>query len=350
MKLATLIICILTIQCSFGQDSLFFDSKWKPTDKKSAVFYRIDKNENGQWTRKDFFIKGNQLQMSGTLKSIDPEIKEGKFEYYHSNGKIKHIGAYKDDKETGEHKWYADNGNLEAIENYQNGNLDGTFTEYHPNGKLSIQTSFKNGLQNGKTQYFREDGTKHSDGDFKDGDRSGLWNFYDETGKLKNTHEFKTDYIINEAEMFMKLPNSEWELTNKAEGQIASYIFKRSSIEDKEGREIIPAIMVYVEDASNYKQDVTQYSIAKRLQFQGKGIKVDKVLIHEHKEYPLTYKNGYLTICSYTDNGLDHVLYMIHIINKDNKGIQIYMDMTKSIVDEYEQEFWTTMKSIKESR
>lgn len=349
MRLATL-ICILTIQYSFGQDSLFFDSKWKPTDKKSAVYYRIEKKVGGLWARNDFFVKGNQLQMTGTLKSIDPEIKEGKFEYYHSNGKLKHVGVYKEDKETGEHKWYSDNGTLEAIENYQKGKLNGVFTEYHPNGKVSIETSFKEGLQNGKTTYYRDDGTKHSDGDFKDGDRNGLWNFYDESGKINSTHEFKTDYIIVEAKMFIKLPNSEWELTNKTDGQIAQYIFKRSPIEDNEGREIVPAIMVYVEDATKYKQDVTLYSIEKRMQFQGKGIKVDKISIHENEDYPLTYKNGYLTTCSYSDNGLDHVLYMIHIINKDNKGIQIYMDMTKGIFDEYGQEFWTAMKSIKETK
>lgn len=347
MKLAA-IISFLAIQFSFAQDSLFFDAKWRPSDKNNAVYYRIEKKVNGQWVRNDFYRNGNQLQMTGTLKSIDPEIKEGKFEYYHANGKLKHVGVYKENKETGEHKWYSESGSLEAIEHYRNGELDGVFTEYYPNGKLSIETSFKQGRQNGKTTYYREDGTKHSDGDFKDGDRTGLWNFYDEAGKLINTHEFKTDYVISEAGMFIKLPNSEWELTNKTDGQLAAYIFKRSPIEDQEGREIVPAIMVYVEDATKYKQDVTLYSIEKRSQFQGKGIKVEKILIQDHEDYPLAYKNGYLTICSYSDNGLDHLLYMIHIINKDNKGIQIYMDMTQNIAGEYDHEFWATMKSIRD--
>jgi hypothetical protein len=206
-------------------------------------------------------------------------------------------------------------------------------------------------VQIGKTTYYRQDGSKHSDGDFKDGNRNGVWNFYDESGKVKSTHEYKTDYSITEANMFIRLPNTEWELTNKPDGRIIQYIFKRTPIEDKEGREIIPAIMVYVEDAAKYNQDVTLFSIEKRMQFRSKGIKVDKISIHEDKDYPLTYKNGYLTTCSYSDsNGLDHILYMIHIINKDNKGIQIYMDMTKDIVDEYGQEFLTTMKSIRETR
>src|SRR5204862_1863215 len=112
--------------------------------------------------------------------------------------------------------------------------------------------------------------------------------------------------------------------------------------------EIVPAIMIFIEDASKYNQDVTNYSIAKRLQFQGKGITVDKILIQENEEFPLSYKNSYLTMCSYTDNELDHILYMVHIINNDNKGIQIYMDMTKELAEKYSSEFWTAIKSIKE--
>jgi hypothetical protein len=155
-----------------------------------------------------------------------------------------------------------------------------------------------------------------------------------------------TDFNLKDAKMSISMANSEWGLAKEGEG---NYIFKRKAITDSKGREIVPAIMVYIEDASEYDQDVTNYSIAKRPQFQGKGIKVDKILIHENEGYPLSYKNSYLTMCSYTDNGLDHILYMIHIINKDNKGIQIYMDMTKSVADKYSEEFWTTMKSIKET-
>jgi len=155
-----------------------------------------------------------------------------------------------------------------------------------------------------------------------------------------------TDFDLKEAKMSIRMSNSEWALAKKGEG---NYVFKRNAITDNEGRKIVPAIMIYIEDASEYNQDVTNYSLAKRLQFQGKGITVDKILIHENKDYPISYKNSYLTMCSYTDNGLDHILYMIHIINKDNKGIQIYMDMTKSVEDKYSKEFWTTMKSIKET-
>lgn len=162
---------------------------------------------------------------------------------------------------------------------------------------------------------------------------------------IRQSFAQSTDFKIDEAKMGIQMPNAQWGLALKEEGY---YIFKRAPITDDEGRSIIPAIIVIVEDASQYNEDVTMYAIEKRLQFQGKGINVDKILIHENQDYPVSYKNSYLTMCSYTDNGLDHILYMIHIINKDNKGIQIYMDMTKSIADKYADEFWTAMKSIKE--
>lgn len=34
-------------------------------------------------------------------------------------------------------------------------------------------------------------------------------------------------------------------------------------------------------------------------------------------------------------------------VNANNKGIQIYLDMTKDTAEDYESEFWTTINSIK---
>jgi hypothetical protein len=155
-------------------------------------------------------------------------------------------------------------------------------------------------------------------------------------------------YQIPEANMSLQLPNDEWKLAQRSNAGQVSYIFKRNPITDDQGNAIIPAIMVFVEDAKKYEKDVTLYSITKRLPFRSKGLKIDTTLIQSNKNYPLTYKNAYFMKASYTENGLAHILYMIHIINNDDKGIQIYLDMTTAITDKYEQEFWTTIRSIKE--
>ncbi|HQQ98525.1 MAG TPA: hypothetical protein PLX35_14740 [Cyclobacteriaceae bacterium] len=348
MKIVMLLLCATGF--AYGQDTVYFDKDWKVTDKKSSKFYRLERKENGRWIRRDFFVQGNQLQMVGPLKSIDPEIKDGKFEYYYVNGKLKHTGSFKDDQEVGEHRWYNSQGTLEAIENYADGKLNGRFAEYNSNGTPSTETSFKSGLQYGKTIYYREDGSKHSEGNFVEGQRFGIWTFYDEGGKVNGTREFKTDYIIPEANLFVRMPNTEWYLFGKEGESRASYTFKRNPIENKKGVQIIPAILVVVEDAAAYKQDVTVYSIEKRFQFTGKGITVDRILIQSDNDYPLSYKNGYLTLCSYTKEGEDHILYMVHIIDKNNKGIQVYLDMTKDIADDYAKEFWSVLKSIREGK
>ena len=337
----------LTLQ-TFGQDTTYFDSKWKVTNEENASLYRIDKKTENGFERTDYFASNDQVQMQGEFFTINPEIKTGEFKYYHENGKIKHVGKYSDNKEIGTHKWYFDNGELEAVENYSQGKLDGEYKEFNRNGKPSTETYFENGLQNGQTKYYREDGSLNSEGLFKNGNRDGVWKYYDEQGNLLGTNEFKTDYIIEEANMFLRLPNTDWNLTDKVDGDLTQYYFKRSPITDKNGMEIVPAIMVFVEDASKYEQDVTLYSIWKRKPFMEKGIKIEETLIQDNENYPLTYKNAYFMKCSYSTNGLDHIFYMIHIINKENKGIQIYLDMTKDIATEYESEFWTTIKSIKE--
>ncbi len=146
--------------------------------------------------------------------------------------------------------------------------------------------------------------------------------------------------------MFLKLPNDQWTLTNHSNDDIAQYVFKRTEITDSEGHKTIPAIMLYIEDASKYNGDAILYSINKRVSFMEMGVKINTTLIQSDDNYPLSYKNGYFMETSYSSGGLEHILYMIHFITEDNKGIQLYLDMTKDIADEYEAEFWTTINSL----
>jgi hypothetical protein len=157
------------------------------------------------------------------------------------------------------------------------------------------------------------------------------------------------DYKIPEAHMTLALPNKKWKLATHSGNGTFEYIFKRDPIPDSSGRQIIPAIMVYVEDAEKYQQDVTLFSITKSGPFLQRGVKIDQTLIQTKKEYPLTYKNAFFIKASYTQDGLAHILYMIYIINKANKGIQVYLDMTKELEERHGQEFWTTIRSIRES-
>jgi len=157
-----------------------------------------------------------------------------------------------------------------------------------------------------------------------------------------------TEIKIPEAHLSIQLPNMEWHLATHTHDKGGQYTFKRDPIIDSAGRSIIPAIMIFVEDATKYQQDATLFTITKRGPFMKRGVSIDKTLIQSDKGYPLTYKNGFFMKASYTQDGIDHILYMINIINKTNQGIQVYLDMTKDIAGKYEQEFLTTIKSIRE--
>ena len=330
----------------FGQDTIFFDSKWLECDKSQSHFYRIDTKAEDVLKRTDYYTKSNQIQMQGQYSSLNPELKIGEFKWFHSNGKLKHIGNYENDLEEGEHIWYFDNGNIEAIENYKDGKLDGVFKEYYQNGKISIETTFVEGVQQGFTKYYRPDGTLHSEGLFKAGDRDGNWKCYDENGEFLEEVEYKTDYVIEEAQMFLRLPNSSWHLASKKDGNMTEYIFKRESITDSNGLEIIPAIMVYVEDASKY-DDLILYSAYKQKPLVTNGIEIDEILAQSDADYPISYQNSLWYKCHYTQQGLEHIFYMVLIMNEEKIGIQVMMDMTKDISGDYESEFIKTLKSLK---
>jgi len=347
MKRFSLIISCLLIGCyCFSQDTTFFDSNWKKVSRVNASYFSILKKQDNKWQKTDYFAKTRQIQMRGTLSAINPEVKDGYFEWFFANGQLKHKGNYINGEETGQHFWYNQNGNIEAIENYVNGKFDGAVKEYYSNGVLKDKGVFSNGLQNGWAEYYREDGSLQSEGNFKNNNRDGIWKYYDEKGKILGADTIQTEYQLTKANLFFQLPNDEWHLAvNEAPNH---YIFKRKSVTDSQQREIIPAIMVYVTDAKKYDQNITKFSedILKRFP----DLTIVATTKWGDQGFPLPYNNALFLSCKYSQNDVEHILYMIHIINSDNMGIQMYLDMTKDITEKYENEFWTTIKSIKNTK
>lgn len=348
-SLKSIITFLLLIPCyftGFSQDTTFLDSKWNKTVRSTAVYYTVIKKQGLKWLRADYFAKNRHLQMKGTLSSLRPEIRDGYFEWYFENGQLKHKGNYINGKETGQHLWYNENGNIAAVENYINGKYNGTYQEYYANGKLKDKSSFVNGFQNGWTEYYREDGSKHSEGNFKNDNKDGIWKYYDDKGNILGIDTVQIEYRFSKANLFLQLPNDEWHLAvNEAPNH---YIFKRNAVTDSQGRNIIPAIMVYIDDAAFFKQNVAAYTDSLLKPFFSNGIKIVKTLKYGDQDYPLSYKNALFLIAEYTQNNVPHILYLIHIINHEDTGIGIYLDMTKDISEKYEPEFWTTIRSIKE--
>jgi len=147
--------------------------------------------------------------------------------------------------------------------------------------------------------------------------------------------------LIKEASLSFKLPNDKWELKGKQDKNGKQvYFFKRESIKDKLGRDVIPNISIIVEDVDK-KLDVVTFSALKRGQV---NFEVDEVFIHE--KGIIDFKNAIGYKGRYTDKFGEHTIYVLHAINK-KKGLQIFFDVLTGVFEELDSEFKFTLKSIK---
>jgi hypothetical protein len=146
--------------------------------------------------------------------------------------------------------------------------------------------------------------------------------------------------LIKEAKLKFDLPNDSWALKDKqfAEGK-KIYFYKRESIKDKSGRNVIPNISVITEKVSK-NQDVVTYSAFKRMEI---SFDVDKVFTHEDELIEFQNAIGYKG--QYQDQYGKHTIYVIYLIN-NKKGIQMIFDVTSDLFNELDEEFKKTMKSI----
>lgn len=96
-----LIVSILfASKASAQNDSIFFDSNWKISNKETATYYRTKplkiktKNAIGYkikgidslYVIKDYYLKSNKLQFQGFSKDYDGEYLVGNAEWYNENG------------------------------------------------------------------------------------------------------------------------------------------------------------------------------------------------------------------------------------------------------------------------
>lgn len=188
LKFNKIILSLLIFgSCSGGSaqmllDTVYFDRHWKQCKKDSASYYRqvyADMGKKVQFIVKDFYLSG-KIQMEGSYKSINPDVKNGHFIYYYDNGKKMSEVTYLENQPEGAYfEWYA-NGkekSLSTIQNgimngdyktwneqgipqldirYKNGELDGTFISYYDNGKPVRKDLYSNGELKKKKCFTRE--------------------------------------------------------------------------------------------------------------------------------------------------------------------------------------------------
>jgi TonB family protein len=129
--------------CSAQDDTLriFYDKDWKEVrDRASATFYRIAyNNENGYWQASDYYNNGT-LQMTGVYLDKEMTRKQGPFEWYYPNGKLKTKAMYMYGRPSDEAFEYYENGQIDAHTIFDNSGRQVEVKYYKPDGAPSIFT------------------------------------------------------------------------------------------------------------------------------------------------------------------------------------------------------------------
>ena len=111
---------MFSIQLVMGQVEELegFELLWKGPLKANQNYKReIHNGVGGHFTVRDYYI-GGAYQMIGDYKSVDPEIENGDFLFFHTNGQMSHKGCYKNGELVGDWDIYDRTGELIDKINY----------------------------------------------------------------------------------------------------------------------------------------------------------------------------------------------------------------------------------------
>ena len=114
------ILLLFSIQIAMGQVEELegFEMVWKGPLKVNPNYTReIFNGVGGHFTVRDYYI-GGAYQMIGDYQSIEPEIEDGEFLFFHANGQISHKGNYKNGELVGDWSIYNRAGELTNKVNY----------------------------------------------------------------------------------------------------------------------------------------------------------------------------------------------------------------------------------------
>jgi len=134
-----------------GKWKIFYDDQWNEVnDLTQALYFRvISFDESGQplGQVQDYYING-QLQMQGSLLSVDPEVLNGKCTFYYQSGQKESEGEYWNGVKIGKWTNWHENGQIHEIANFitdkrtatfgtYESALDGNYYQYNADGSLS---------------------------------------------------------------------------------------------------------------------------------------------------------------------------------------------------------------------
>jgi uncharacterized protein len=150
---------------------------------KRQGFYRKDTpvgihkfyDENGNIIRADIFNDKGIIVSTGLL--TEDGKKEGLWNNFYEDGRVKSVGNFKNNRQVGEWKFLFKNGGQEQKGSFKNGQFDGEWKWFYGNNKTLRIEEFENGKRNGKFIEFNELGDTITLGSYLDDEKNGYWEY-----------------------------------------------------------------------------------------------------------------------------------------------------------------------------
>ncbi len=170
--------------------------------KTASGLYNQKGQRQGEW---QFFYADGKIKSQGSYKNGK---RQGKWNFYFPNNKTEQIGKYQNGKPHGNWKWYYQSGQVRRIGKFKNGKEAGTFVEFAQNGDTISYGNYMRGLKEGEFKRKVNDITYIEN--FSYGELNGMSKQFYQNKKLA----FKGEYQNNlpEGEHIYYYPNGKVKL------------------------------------------------------------------------------------------------------------------------------------------
>ncbi|MCE3229169.1 MAG: hypothetical protein K0S32_3720 [Bacteroidetes bacterium] len=156
-------------------------------DKEGRITVDEQQDKNGEMIGyKYFYGSNNKLLSKGGYAN---GMKQGPYEYFHTDGKRRALEVYSRDTLLSEKRWH-ENGNPGMEATYKKGELHGTLTQYFENGQIMLKQEYVNGVKEGKYVSYYSNGKLCNEGSYADGKPKGEMKYYKNDGSFSGTKNF----------------------------------------------------------------------------------------------------------------------------------------------------------------
>ncbi|MBV6440436.1 MAG: toxin-antitoxin system YwqK family antitoxin [Haliscomenobacteraceae bacterium CHB4] len=119
--------------------------------------------------------------------------KEGLYQRFSADGKLREEAHYVNDTLDGERKYFFPNGTVESIEHYRRGQYHGKYQKFYESGQLYIEQEFVDGAMQGFSLGYYPNGVLKEKVTIRDNEENGPFWEYWENGNLKAEGNYAPD-------------------------------------------------------------------------------------------------------------------------------------------------------------